>query len=551
MHKTGKIILLGLVVAVMAGVTLLAVNRNRVAADYKNIAYMINGQSITLRDGVSEIEAAPGSEAKIVTQYFGNIGKGDLNGDGIADLAFLLTQTAGGSGTFYYVVGAMQNAQGGYAGTDGVFLGDRIAPQTTEILEGKVIVNYADRAPGEPFTTPPSVGKSIWLKLDPAAMQFGEVIQDFEGESAHRLSEAEARAIAERSCIKGGEALAAGTHNRATQTWWFDANVNAEKPGCTPACVVSEVSKTAEINWRCTGLACTEEAKICPDRSAVGRTGPNCEFAKCPTTYPPPVTLCTKDSDCPSSQYVCQEIQGMGTACPSTDPSCVPTHTIIQGECKLKEGNRCSADADCAAGNLCHKNICVSPIGKQCGGPNDMSCPADFECVQGCGPPVAQQDDPPPPYFCELKGYERPCPICLAKNTFIDTPRGAMPVQDIQKGTLVWTLTASGMRVPEVVVETGMTPVSRAHKIIELVLDDGRMLSVSPGHPTIDSRTAGSLSAGDSYDGARVVSTHRVLYDDEATYDILPSGETGFYFANGILFGSTLFVPATSALDAS
>jgi hypothetical protein len=29
--------------------------------------------------------------------------------------------------------------------------------------------------------------------------------------------------------------------------------------------------------------ACTQEAKICPDGSAVGRTGPNCEFAPCPT----------------------------------------------------------------------------------------------------------------------------------------------------------------------------------------------------------------------------------------------------------------------------
>ncbi len=28
--------------------------------------------------------------------------------------------------------------------------------------------------------------------------------------------------------------------------------------------------------------ACTEEAKICPDGSAVGRTEPNCEFAPCP-----------------------------------------------------------------------------------------------------------------------------------------------------------------------------------------------------------------------------------------------------------------------------
>jgi len=36
----------------------------------------------------------------------------------------------------------------------------------------------------------------------------------------------------------------------------------------------------------CTNIAapqaCTMEAKLCPDGSAVGRTGPNCEFAPCP-----------------------------------------------------------------------------------------------------------------------------------------------------------------------------------------------------------------------------------------------------------------------------
>jgi len=32
--------------------------------------------------------------------------------------------------------------------------------------------------------------------------------------------------------------------------------------------------------------ACTQEAKICPDGSSVGRTGPNCEFSPCPTTSP-------------------------------------------------------------------------------------------------------------------------------------------------------------------------------------------------------------------------------------------------------------------------
>ena len=31
--------------------------------------------------------------------------------------------------------------------------------------------------------------------------------------------------------------------------------------------------------------ACTLEAKICPDGSSVGRTGPNCEFAACPSVF--------------------------------------------------------------------------------------------------------------------------------------------------------------------------------------------------------------------------------------------------------------------------
>ena len=33
-------------------------------------------------------------------------------------------------------------------------------------------------------------------------------------------------------------------------------------------------------------IACTQEAKLCPDGSSVGRTGPNCEFTACPTPSP-------------------------------------------------------------------------------------------------------------------------------------------------------------------------------------------------------------------------------------------------------------------------
>ena len=33
--------------------------------------------------------------------------------------------------------------------------------------------------------------------------------------------------------------------------------------------------------------ACTMDAKICPDGSAVGRSGPDCAFKPCPTQTPP------------------------------------------------------------------------------------------------------------------------------------------------------------------------------------------------------------------------------------------------------------------------
>jgi len=74
------------------------------------------------------------------------------------------------------------------------------------------------------------------------------------------LSQAQARQIAETSCIKGAESLAAGgTYNENSKTWWFDASLNATPQGCNPACVVAEETKTAEINWRCTGLIVPKE----------------------------------------------------------------------------------------------------------------------------------------------------------------------------------------------------------------------------------------------------------------------------------------------------
>lgn len=131
---------------------------------YKNITYTIDGSLVALVNGASTVSAAPGSASEITTQYFGNNASGDLNGDGISDVAFILTQNTGGSGTFYYVAVAIKTPNG-FAGTNAVLLGDRIAPQTTEITDGELRVNYAERSPDEPMTAQPSVGVTKYLKV--------------------------------------------------------------------------------------------------------------------------------------------------------------------------------------------------------------------------------------------------------------------------------------------------------------------------------------------------------------------------------------------------
>lgn len=47
-------------------------------------------------------------------------------------------------------------------------------------------------------------------------------------------------------------------------------------------------SPSPSVSSSPTPLACTLEAKACPDGSFVGRVGPNCEFAPCPSFDTPP-----------------------------------------------------------------------------------------------------------------------------------------------------------------------------------------------------------------------------------------------------------------------
>ncbi len=256
--------------------------------------------------------------------------------------------------------------------------------------------------------------------------------------------------------------------------------------------------------------ACTQEAKQCPDGSYVGRTGPKCEFAPCPNVSPSPTPA-------PNGEAIIKKV----------------------GEQKssfmIQKINADSVDGLWYQAYPVARNIGIAKtlhlgddIGYACEGVSEKLTNIDFP-----GQTVT---------FTKIVG-QRPnggCPICLAGNTLIDTPSGLVPVKNLEVGMPIWTIDKSGQRITAVVLKTSEVPVPPTHQMVHLILSDGRELFASPGHPTIDGRIVGNLKISGRYDDALIQNTERVPYNDGATYDVLPSGETGFYSANGILLGSTL-----------
>lgn len=124
------------------------------AENYQSISYQLAGEEISLGE---------------TYRYFGNEIRKDLDGDGQEDIAFLVSQN-----TRFYLAGALSRDDG-YKGTSLVMLGDNVHPQNTESGPGRdVIVNLADER---------GVGKSLYLRLDQENLEFGEVVQNFEGET--------------------------------------------------------------------------------------------------------------------------------------------------------------------------------------------------------------------------------------------------------------------------------------------------------------------------------------------------------------------------------
>lgn len=73
-------------------------------------------------------------------------------------------------------------------------------------------------------------------------------------------------------------------------------------------------------------VACTADARMCPDGSAVGRIGPDCQFAACPTTPTQPVV------DAQLQAGIQKPVTGLGV-----------TITPL----KVLEDSRCPIDVTC------------------------------------------------------------------------------------------------------------------------------------------------------------------------------------------------------------
>jgi len=132
--------------------------------------------------------------------------------------------------------------------------------------------------------------------------------------------------------------------------------------------------------------------------------------------------------------------------------------------------------------------------------------------------------------------------ICLASTDRIATPTGDTLVAQLKVGMIVWTLDQAGKRVAARILRMSHRPTPNGFHLLRLTLADGRVVEASAGHPTVGGRPVGGLLAGDSLDSSRLISIEFIPYAGD-TWDLLPAGQTGTYWANGVPLGSTLHLP--------
>ncbi|MCC6524192.1 MAG: hypothetical protein IT373_16145 [Polyangiaceae bacterium] len=247
--------------------------------------------------------------------------------------------------------------------------------------------------------------------------------------------------------------------------------------------------------------------------------------------------------------------QGGGAPC---DPACTDGLTCCDGHCVNTAndirnchgcGKECNGVHPFCGDNGCTEAPCngIACIATEfcCG---TLCCPLDQLCC------VVQQGGPVGGPACFAPTPEGTCPpgnpgsVCAAPDTPIATPTGERAIAELGVGDLVLSVDRGVVRaVP--LVRVSRTAVER-HRVVRVTLESGRVVELSPGHPTADGRLVGELRPGDALAGLGVAQAELVAYSHEHTYDVLPASDTGAYFAAGALVGSTLARDPTPAPEA-
>lgn len=149
-------LLVGLLLGCAADKRISAAEPSVLGLNPLNATYILEGREISLQDGRSETVITTDSATKVKTSVWGAVVSADLDDDGDDDAVLSLVHEPGGSGTFYYLVVAL-NEEGQYRGTNALPLGDRISVQEITARAGIIETKLKVRGPDEPMSSSPSV----------------------------------------------------------------------------------------------------------------------------------------------------------------------------------------------------------------------------------------------------------------------------------------------------------------------------------------------------------------------------------------------------------
>lgn len=129
------------------------------AIDASNTTFSFDDGPVTLSNGNGVKTADEDAGFSETVELLDERATGDLNADGKNDAVVLLARSGGGSGVFIYAA-AYVSGPVNYKGTNAIFLGDRISPESVSIDNGIATVRYLDRSPDEAFAAEPTIETS-------------------------------------------------------------------------------------------------------------------------------------------------------------------------------------------------------------------------------------------------------------------------------------------------------------------------------------------------------------------------------------------------------